>query len=151
MLYNWYYKVSQHKCHNQKPLQQWKFLLHWLLTHHFQWFWDPWRGFEENICMTKILDEQQEYKKQKYTGLELKHIKKGFIENFHCLLNTKKYEKITVYFISSPTFMSTSNIIINGALIWFLAYKGWCWLEGALKRAGSLILLYVKFPKKTSF
>ena len=66
--------------------------------------------------MTKILDEQQEYKKQKYTGLELKHIK-GFIENFHCLLNTKKYEKITVYFISSPTFMSTSNIIINGPLI----------------------------------
>ena len=75
MIYNWYYTVNRHKCpHHQKPLHH--FLL-WLLTQHFQWLRDPRRGFEDNMCMTKILDEQLESKKQKYTGLELKHYKKG--------------------------------------------------------------------------
>ena len=33
------------------------------------------------------IDEQLESKKLKYIGLELKHNKKGFIENFHCILH----------------------------------------------------------------
>ena len=69
--------------------------------------------------MTKILDEQLEFKKQNYTGLELKHHKKGFYRKFplYNLHKSKKCdEKITAYFISSPTFMSTSNILMNTPL-----------------------------------
>ena len=42
----------------------------------------------------------------------------GFIENFCCILNiNKKYdEKITAYFIFSPTFVPTSNILIKSPL-----------------------------------
>ena len=52
-----------------------KLLPHWLLIHHIYWFREPRRGFQDNISMTKILDEQLEPKKQKYAGLQLKQHK----------------------------------------------------------------------------
>ena len=50
-------------------------------------FQEPRRGFEDNIRMTKTIDEQLQSNKQKYTALKLKIHEKGFIENFHSILN----------------------------------------------------------------
>ena len=48
---------------------------------------EPQRGFEDNIRMAKTIDEQLQSNKQKYTALQLKIHEKGFIENFHSILN----------------------------------------------------------------
>ena len=84
MLHNGYYTVNRHKYVliirylyiNKTPF----FIGFSLIT--FSGFESLKRGFEDNIRMKKILDEQLESKKQKYTGLELKHHKKGIYRKF---------------------------------------------------------------------
>ena len=72
-------------------------------------------GFEDNIRMKKIINEQLESNKQKYSALELKTHEKGFIENFYNILNINQKVSLENYCIlfCSPTFVSTSNILIN--------------------------------------
>ena len=56
-------------------------------------------GFEDNIRMKKIINEQLESNKQKYSALELKTHKKGFIENFYNILNINQKVSLENYCI----------------------------------------------------
>ena len=62
-------------------------------------FREPRMGFEDNIRMKKIINEQLESNKQKYSALELKTHEKGFIENFYNILNINQKVSLENYCI----------------------------------------------------